>query len=81
MIGPRSVSIKWVELVDRLPQSPPPVRTCHCALISAWPYYLSACPADRIIAAAARAFGATLVTSDRRLLDFTLAGHLITLAV
>ena len=26
MIGPRSVLIKWVELVDRLPQPSPPVR-------------------------------------------------------
>lgn len=38
-------------------------------------------PADRIIVATARALGATLVTGDRRLLDYARAGHLAALAV
>jgi PIN domain nuclease of toxin-antitoxin system len=38
-------------------------------------------PADRIIAATARALGATLVTRDRRLLDYAAAGHVAALAV
>ena len=38
-------------------------------------------PADRIIAATARALGATLVTRDQRLLDYGAAGHLTTLGV
>jgi PIN domain nuclease of toxin-antitoxin system len=33
-------------------------------------------PADRIIAATARALDATLITSDRRLLDYCEEGHL-----
>jgi len=38
-------------------------------------------PADRILAATARALGATLVTRDRRLLDYAAAGHLTALGV
>jgi PIN domain nuclease of toxin-antitoxin system len=37
-------------------------------------------PADRIIAATARAFDMTLVTRDRPLLDYADAGHLKALA-
>jgi PIN domain nuclease of toxin-antitoxin system len=33
-------------------------------------------PADRILIATARAVGATLITSDRRILDYAKAGHL-----
>ena len=33
-------------------------------------------PADRIIAATARELGATLVTADRKLLDYAAAGYL-----
>jgi PIN domain nuclease of toxin-antitoxin system len=36
-------------------------------------------PADRIIVATARQLGATLVTRDRRLLDYGAAGHLAVL--
>ena len=37
-------------------------------------------PADRIIAASARALGATLVTRDRALLDYAKQGHLSAIA-
>lgn len=36
-------------------------------------------PADHMIAATARHFGATLITADRLLLDYGTAGHLKTL--
>jgi PIN domain nuclease of toxin-antitoxin system len=38
-------------------------------------------PADRIIVATARVTGATLMTRDRRILDYAAAGHLNTIAV
>ncbi|MBI1328446.1 MAG: PIN domain-containing protein [Alphaproteobacteria bacterium] len=37
-------------------------------------------PADRIIAATAREFGLRVVTSDRALLAYGMAGHMLTLA-
>jgi PIN domain nuclease of toxin-antitoxin system len=38
-------------------------------------------PADRILIATARSLGATLVTRDRRILQYSQAGHVATLAV
>jgi len=38
-------------------------------------------PADRILVATAHSLGATLVTRDRRILDYSAAGHIATLAV
>ncbi|MEE3264694.1 MAG: type II toxin-antitoxin system VapC family toxin [Candidatus Latescibacterota bacterium] len=38
-------------------------------------------PADRMLIATARSFGATLVTRDRRILEYSQAGHVTTLAV
>jgi PIN domain nuclease of toxin-antitoxin system len=36
-------------------------------------------PADRILAATARAYGAAIVTRDRRMLDYARAGHVAAL--
>tara|TARA_B100000686_G_scaffold205193_1_gene212006 strand:+ start:247 stop:675 length:429 start_codon:yes stop_codon:yes gene_type:complete len=38
-------------------------------------------PADRMLIATARSLGATLVTRDRRILKYSQAGHVTTLAV
>ena len=38
-------------------------------------------PADRMLIATARSLGATLVTRDRRILEYSQAGHVTTLAV
>ena len=38
-------------------------------------------PADRMLIATARSFGATLVTRDHRILEYSQAGHVTTLAV
>ncbi|MEC9380578.1 MAG: type II toxin-antitoxin system VapC family toxin [Candidatus Latescibacterota bacterium] len=38
-------------------------------------------PADRMLIATARSFEATLVTRDRRILEYSQAGHVTTLAV
>ena len=50
---------------------PPPVLIASCSLPGSPP----ADPADRILAATARAFGYTLVTRDRHLLDYGSEGH------
>lgn len=50
---------------------PPSVLIASCALPGSPP----ADPADRILAATARAFGYTLVTRDRILLDYGAEGH------
>ena len=55
----------------RLADMPPSVLIASCALPGSPP----ADPADRILAATARAFGYTLVTRDRRLLDYGAEGH------
>ena len=54
-----------------LAKMPPPVLIASCALPGAPP----ADPVDRILAATARAFGYTLVTRDRHLLDYGGHGH------
>ena len=51
---------------------PPPVLIASCSLPGSPP----ADPADRILAATARAFGYTLVTRDRHLLDYGSEGHI-----
>ena len=66
----------WFDRVLALPgvalaAMPPPVLIASCVLPGAPP----ADPADRILAATARAFGYTLVTRDRRLLAYGGEGH------
>ena len=51
---------------------PPSVLIASCSLPGSPP----ADPADRILAATARAFGYTLVTRDRHLLDYGSEGHI-----
>ena len=53
-------------------EMPPAVLIASCALPGSPP----ADPVDRILAATARSFGSTLVTRDRRLLDYGRAGHI-----
>ena len=55
-----------------LAEMPPSVLMASCALPGSPP----ADPADRILAATARAFGYTLVTRDRHLLDYGAEGHI-----
>ncbi len=67
----------WFERFCALPgvtlaEMPPAVLIASCALPGAPP----ADPVARILAATARATGCTLVTRDRRLLDYGAAGHL-----
>ena len=71
----------WFERFCALPgvalaAMPPSVLIASCALPGAPP----ADPADRILAATARAFGHTLVTRDRRLLDYGGLGHVRVMA-
>lgn len=54
-----------------LAEMPPAVLMASCALPGSPP----ADPVDRILAATARSFGYTLVTRDRRLLDYGRSGH------
>ncbi|MCE2519555.1 MAG: type II toxin-antitoxin system VapC family toxin [Alphaproteobacteria bacterium] len=54
-----------------LARMPPSVLVASCSLPGSPP----ADPVDRILAATARAFGYTLVTRDRRLLDYGAEGH------
>ena len=66
----------WFDRLCGLPgvalaEMPPAVLIASCALPGAPP----ADPVDRILAATARAFGHTLVTRDRRLLDYGGEGH------
>ena len=66
----------WFERFLALPgvalaTMPPAVLIASCALPGAPP----ADPVDRILAATARAFGYTLATRDRRLLDYAGLGH------
>ncbi len=66
----------WFERFCALPgvalaEMPPSVPIASCALPGSPP----ADPADRILAATARAFGYTLVTRDRLLLDYGAEGH------
>ena len=66
----------WFERVLALPgvalaEMPPSVLIASCALPGEPP----ADPADRILAATARAFGYTLVTRDRHLLAYGGEGH------
>ena len=67
----------WFDRILALPgvaltTMPPPVLIASCALPGAPP----ADPADRILAATARASGYTLVTRDRQLLAYGEEGHL-----
>ena len=67
----------WFDRLCALPgvalaEMPPSVLIASCSL----PGSLHADPADRILAATARAFGYTLVTRDRRLLDYGGEGHM-----
>ena len=67
----------WFDRILTLPgvaltTMPPPVLIASCALPGAPP----ADPADRILAATARASGYTLVTRDRHLLAYGGEGHL-----
>ena len=55
-----------------LAEMPPSVLIASCALPGSPP----ADPVDRILAATARAFGYTLVTRDRHLLDYGADGHI-----
>ena len=64
----RLCSLPGVELADM----PPAVLIASCALPGSPP----ADPVDRILAATARAFGYTLVTRDRELLDYGDLGHI-----
>ena len=71
----------WFERFCALPgvmlaAMPPSVLLASCALPGAPP----ADPADRILAATARTFGHTLVTRDRRLLDYGGLGHVRVMA-
>ncbi len=59
-----------------LAEMPPAVLMASCALPGSPP----ADPVDRILAATARAFGYTLVTRDRLLLDYGDRGHMQVLA-
>lgn len=51
-------------------------------MLDAWflPQWAHGDPADRLLVAVARDAGLTLVTSDRRILDYAAAGHLTALA-
>ncbi|MDE0175104.1 MAG: type II toxin-antitoxin system VapC family toxin [Defluviicoccus sp.] len=67
----------WFDRICAIPgvalaEMPPSVLIASCSL----PGSLHADPADRILAATARAFGYTLVTRDRRLLDYGGEGHI-----
>ena len=67
----------WFDRVLALPgvalaAMPPPVLIASCAIPGEPP----ADPADRILAATARAFGYTLVTRDPRLLAYGADGHI-----
>lgn len=67
----------WFDRLCTLPgvalaEMPPSVLIASCSL----PGSLHADPADRILAATARAFGYTLVTRDRRLLGYGAEGHI-----
>ncbi len=68
----RFCSLPGVELAEM----PPAVLMASCALPGSPP----ADPVDRILAATARAFGYTLVTRDRFLLDYGNQGHMRVLA-
>ncbi len=59
-----------------LPLSDPAVLLDSCAL----PGEFHPDPADRMLVAAARAEGATLVTRDRKILDYAQLGHVRALA-
>ncbi len=66
----------WFDRICALPGvvlagMPPSVLIASCSLPGSQP----ADPVDRILAATARAFGYTLVTRDRRLLDYGGEGH------
>lgn len=63
----RLCSLEGVALADLTPS----VLIDSCSLPGSPP----ADPVDRILAATARAFGYTLVTRDRHLLDYGAAGH------
>ena len=67
----------WFDRICAIPgvalaEMPPSVLIASCSLPGSPP----ADPADRILAATARAFGYTLVTRDRRLLDYGAEGHI-----
>ena len=67
----------WFDRLCTLPgialaEMPPSVLIASCSLPGSPP----ADPADRILAATARTFGYTLVTRDRRLLDYGAEGHI-----
>ena len=67
----------WFDRLCTLPgvalaEMPPSVLIASCFLPGSPP----ADPADRILAATARAFGYTLVTRDRHLLDYGTEGHI-----
>ena len=67
----------WFDRFCALPRvvladMPPSVLMASCSLPGSPP----ADPADRILAATARAFGYTLVTRDRHLLDYGSEGHI-----
>lgn len=67
----------WFDRLCTLPgvalaEMPPSVLIASCSLPGSPP----ADPADRILAATARAFGYTLVTRDRHLLDYGAEGHI-----
>ena len=67
----------WFDRLCDLPgvelsKLPPAVLIASCALPGSPP----ADPVDRILAATARAFGYTLVTRDRELLDYGGLGHI-----
>ena len=66
----------WFDRICAIPgvalaEMPPSVLIASCSL----PGSLPADPADRILAATAREFGYTLVTRDRRLLEYGGEGH------
>ena len=67
----------WFDRICAIPgvalaEMPPSVLIASCSLPGSPP----ADPADRILAATARAFGYTLVTRDRHLLDYGSEGHI-----
>jgi PIN domain nuclease of toxin-antitoxin system len=72
----------WVERalapadITLLPLARPPVLLDSCAL----PGDFHADPADRLLVATARAEGATLVTRDRKILDYAQLGHVRVMA-
>jgi PIN domain nuclease of toxin-antitoxin system len=72
---------RWFEVLMRSPNTALAQLSPEVLMGSSFlPGDIHADPADRIIAATAREYGYTVLTSDRPLLDYASAGHLSALA-